>query len=47
MIGASLRVYLVISSIKPSNMLFLLFENLERALLMLNAKQGNDWYHFF
>ena len=31
-------------------MVFLLFENLERAsfsLLMLSAKQGSHWYHFF
>jgi len=30
-------------------MVYLLFENLERAsvsLLMLSAKQGNHWYHF-
>ena len=31
-------------------LLFYNFENLERAcvsLLMLSAKQGNHWYHFF
>ena len=37
------------SSIRPSKMVYLLFEIFERAgvsLLMLSAKQGNHWYHF-